>query len=580
MPKYICLNLSEVKYEGDSIGRDIQVEIKILGATFKIDKRISRGETKKINQNIGCFKTDKNFLETDISISVTEKDLIFSDSGAINENIELDISKNFPQKLQYSVSVTERRKVFWKKTAIFKIILEAKSDINETDTNLKQYQSPNPQHDYNRFDNEILTAVKKWNKEFSAQDNPPPKLLDPNLVKAIIYVESAMGYGSYVSYPSFPDVMQVGDPRNQAIHILHDDGKWPAEYEVNSKNLKKLFYPEASSKTPGESIIWGTRWLYHKAQSNIDQGKNWESKWLSWFEAVEKYNGRKSYFKNVKRVYVDGIDPRTGNKLWIITTLLFFLFIGSYSFVVSDTGQELFYPSEKNQTLAEQIMKNWPPSKEKSINNIINNSGKENLSFKRRILESYSAERLTEMENIQVSFYNQSIFYAVIGWQKDWREDLKIGKLQNDKIVWLDITNRPNEQSILSAKFVSLKGITDPVLEVYGETHMGNGDIYLYRVGENEASLLFNTSAVDEHNEYLWRPGGYPEYGHYSTCGEVYKGGRLTADYKDLNNDGVSDIILSGKTEVICEKAESHDPLITTEVKAAEIPVRLAYFIK
>jgi len=49
----IQLKLSKIKYGGDSIGRDIRVEIEVLGKFLRVDKRIKAGTTAKINREIG-----------------------------------------------------------------------------------------------------------------------------------------------------------------------------------------------------------------------------------------------------------------------------------------------------------------------------------------------------------------------------------------------------------------------------------------------------------------------------------------------------------------------------------------------
>jgi hypothetical protein len=50
------------------------------------------------------------------------------------------------------------------------------------------FQGVKGNEDYNRFDSEILEAVNFWNKFFFSQKYPPKQPLDPNLVKAMIYV--------------------------------------------------------------------------------------------------------------------------------------------------------------------------------------------------------------------------------------------------------------------------------------------------------------------------------------------------------------------------------------------------------
>lgn len=176
--------------------------------------------------------------------------------------------------------------------------------------------------DYNRLDTLIEKEVEAWNKQFFSQVYPPPKLLDPDLVKAIIYVESTIGYGYGEYYPAYPDVMQVGNPSDPAIHTLKNDG-WvdPKTGVVARENewvdgyTKVLEYKEADVKSVEDSIKWGIRWLYHKVQY-IEEGKR---QWFSWEEAVRRYNGGgdPNYFDKVNKIYRNG---RTlgGVTLWIL----------------------------------------------------------------------------------------------------------------------------------------------------------------------------------------------------------------------------------------------------------------------
>lgn len=76
-----------------------------------------------------------------------------------------------------------------------------------TDKDVKSYiyKGRKGNEDYNRFNNEILNAVNRWNQEFD-DAYPPPEPLHPDLVKAMIYIESRMGYFESRGYPLYPDV--------------------------------------------------------------------------------------------------------------------------------------------------------------------------------------------------------------------------------------------------------------------------------------------------------------------------------------------------------------------------------------
>jgi|GEM_PF-3366168 len=530
----IRFNLLEIQYGGDSVGRDIRIEIEISGGnTFKIDKRIEQGETVKINREIGRINLDGKSLEKEISIIITEKDWVFDDKGRTDEIVKVDDSKPFPQKFEFSVSVTERRKVFWKSTALFTIIIGAER-VKGDAVVLKKYNSYSGE-DYNHYDQIILDAVHYWNNEFLNDTDPPKKQLDPNLVKAIAYQESRIGNDP--NNNGLINIMQVCNPGDPSLEALRGDLR---ENWIHKGNQIVLKY-DAEVETVKDSVYWGVRWLYHKAQYIGVDGRRY---WHSWRTAVNKYGpNEQMYAKSVWDIYTKGSKRESGKtiKLW---TLLIFLALAIPVFI--------FFNDIKTAYI------------------------------KKIVLLSYHIEK-RPADNVSVEFSQShpELFLAILESTKDWSEGLYVGRMKLGEIQWFEIKDPPTEQSILSAKFIELGGIPDSVLEVYGETHMGNGNLYLYRVGEGELTLLFDTKAVDRYNDDVWRPGGYPEYGNYSTCGKVFENGKLSADYKDLNDDGVSDVVLSGKTDVICqEEIGSGEFLRTKDVKAAEIPINSKYLIK
>lgn len=132
MVKFIQLKLLKVKYNGDSIGDDIRVEIEILSKFLRIDKTIKVGETAEINQTnqeIGNFETDRDIFIAGLRATIIEKDLLFNDVGSMDSDIKVNTSTTKLQQFVYKVQLREVRSVLgktWgKKTAIFEITLEA-----------------------------------------------------------------------------------------------------------------------------------------------------------------------------------------------------------------------------------------------------------------------------------------------------------------------------------------------------------------------------------------------------------------------------------------------------------------------
>lgn len=88
-------------------------------------------------------------------------------------------------------------------------------------------------------------------------------------------------------------------------------------------------------------------------------------------------------------------------------------------------------------------------------------------------MNSFSTEQQLQIQDIEIKSYknNPSLFLAVVEWEKDWWEELKIGTFNGGIIKWLKIENSPSEQSTLSVRFIDLDGFSSPILEVYGKTH-------------------------------------------------------------------------------------------------------------
>lgn len=216
---------------------------------------------------------------------------------------------------------------------------------------------------------------------------------------------------------------------------------------------------------------------------------------------------------------------------------------------------------------------NWTP--EKTFVNDFSNQ-----LLKSAIIDTMNPYEKAYAKDIKIEYFNEnnSLFLAIIEQEKDWFEDFKAGIYKNNEVEWLQIENPPAEQSILEARFLSLKGFSDPIVEVYGKTHAGHGAVYFYEVKNNQLSLLLKTQAVDSNNDISWAPDNYEKYG-YGNCGEVFSSSKLSSSFEDLNNDGMSNIILTGTEEIICEKkiSESLENLKTAEIKVASIPVNKVF---
>lgn len=129
MIKLIQLKLSKVKYSGNSIGDDIRVEIEVLGKFLRVDKRIKAGTTVEVNREIGRLETDQGSFQTDVLITIIEKDILFNDIGSTKGSIKVNTSVTKPQQFVLKVQIKETRsilgKLWGKRVGIFEVTLEA-----------------------------------------------------------------------------------------------------------------------------------------------------------------------------------------------------------------------------------------------------------------------------------------------------------------------------------------------------------------------------------------------------------------------------------------------------------------------
>ena len=141
-----------------------------------------------------------------------------------------------------------------------------------------------------------------------------------------------------------------------------------------------------------------------------------------------------------------------------------------------------------------------------------------------------------------------TLFIALLVTEYNWWESISIVKFQKGQILWTArFDTLPSSQSILSARQISLKGIPNPLIEVFDETHMGNGFYYLYELRGKTIRLLASTRAVDNNDD------GEIEIIHKSYS-RLFKGGQLKPTYIDINKDGHTDIKLTGTIQIVGDK--------------------------
>lgn len=109
--------------------------------------------------------------------------------------------------------------------------------------------------------------------------------------------------------------MQVGNQDDPALHVLNNDGTRPTEYEMFNGKEEVLNYRDTAKVTSSyDSIHWGIRWLYHRAQGiSVDRRQVWHS----WHTAISRYGpGTDSYVSQIWNLYKYGNNPEGGETLF------------------------------------------------------------------------------------------------------------------------------------------------------------------------------------------------------------------------------------------------------------------------
>ncbi len=125
MKKVFILKLKSLEYLGDAIGNDIILEIQIGDQSSKIKLKIDHGDTLEINQGIGYFETEENYLELPTRITIIEKDILFDDVGYAEGMTKIDLAARLSKSQSFEIKVNEKRGVLSKRVAVFRAIIEA-----------------------------------------------------------------------------------------------------------------------------------------------------------------------------------------------------------------------------------------------------------------------------------------------------------------------------------------------------------------------------------------------------------------------------------------------------------------------
>lgn len=126
MLKQINLKITKIKYDGNSIGDDIHLEVQCLDRFKWLDKKIKNGTGVEVDFELGSFTADHTPYFLPFSIVIVEKDLIFNDVGRTEAKIKVDLKNDSIQISTHNVVVKERRGInIGQREASYSITVEA-----------------------------------------------------------------------------------------------------------------------------------------------------------------------------------------------------------------------------------------------------------------------------------------------------------------------------------------------------------------------------------------------------------------------------------------------------------------------
>jgi hypothetical protein len=153
--------------------------------------------------------------------------------------------------------------------------------------------------------------------------------------------------------------------------------------------------------------------------------------------------------------------------------------------------------------------------------------------------------------DIQKSYYTDNgkeIYLVSVIPQFMWGAELYILYVENNKIADIIKTPLGGNKRFFSYELINISNGT--FIAAYCATHAGNGNLELVSIFQPDIIKYSIPFAVDGHYEEMAiaaiEYGLISEYDENIRASAVYLGGKLHADYLDVNQDGYTDIVLSG----------------------------------
>jgi hypothetical protein len=180
-------------------------------------------------------------------------------------------------------------------------------------------------YDFNKHDKHFENAAASWGAFYQHPVD------DVERLKAIGMTECELGRNPTAPIERPNDIMSVGNPDDNVLDTLrYVSGHREREVDPANNAVRWLNYPDANCTSSRDAIFWGTCWLYHKAQSILNNANPppelIPGGWKSWDYATQAYNGVGAgagdpyYFERFKRTWSEGRHPDDNVTIWPLLT--------------------------------------------------------------------------------------------------------------------------------------------------------------------------------------------------------------------------------------------------------------------
>ena len=105
--KLVALNLTSLRYSGQSIGDNLTIEAEIAGKSISVNKKLAPGQIASLNVEVGQFITSQSSFSLSGVIRVIERDPVFNDVGETKVTFEVNLRNTSEQHAIYRVKVVE-----------------------------------------------------------------------------------------------------------------------------------------------------------------------------------------------------------------------------------------------------------------------------------------------------------------------------------------------------------------------------------------------------------------------------------------------------------------------------------------